>query len=288
MGAAIGAIRSWLAHPLTRGLDLDDPRTTDLRRDIVREKLFLRRIYEEWYAAMAAAIPGGDAPVLELGSGGGFLNEFIPGLITSEVFPCPGVDRVIDAHELPFEDGALRGIAMTNVLHHLPRVRRFLSEARRCVRSGGVLVMLEPWMTVWSRIVYSRLHHEPFDVSAPTWEFVANGPLSGANGALPWIIFHRDRAQFEAEFPGWKIMCVRPMMPLRYLLSGGVSMRSLMPGWTSALWRGLEQLLSPWTDRLAMFALIVLVRAEPVPEASVAAIHGRKGTGALATAVPRR
>ena len=39
-------LKHWLEHPLTRGLDLDDPRTTHLRRRVLDEKRFLRRIYE--------------------------------------------------------------------------------------------------------------------------------------------------------------------------------------------------------------------------------------------------
>lgn len=262
MGATLAAVKSLLAHPRTRGLDLDDPRTTELRRRIILEKPFLRRIYEEWYADLIAALPGGAGGVLEIGSGGGFLRERLPELITSDVFPCPGVARVIDAHELPFGAGELRGIVMTNVLHHLPRVRRFLAEAARCVRPGGVLAMIEPWMTTWSRFVYRRLHHEPFDTAATTWEFPASGPLSGANGALPWILFARDRARFEAEFPCWRIRTVRPMLPFGYLVSGGVSMRALMPGWSFGAWRLLERVLDPWRNHLAMFALVVLARTD--------------------------
>src|SRR5437867_4413096 len=115
------SITSWLEHPLTRGLDIDDPRTTRLRRRILREKPFLRRIYEEWYAAIAATLPPGSGPVLELGSGAGFLAEFVPDLITSEVFHVPGIDLVLDGAALPFKEGSLRAVAMTNVLHHLPR-----------------------------------------------------------------------------------------------------------------------------------------------------------------------
>jgi hypothetical protein len=40
---------------------------------------------------------------------------------------------------------------------------------------------------------------------AADWSFPAVGPLSGANGALPWILFERDRARFEREFPQWVI-----------------------------------------------------------------------------------
>jgi len=54
-------LKRWLEHPLTRGLDLDDPRTTYLRRQILATKPFLRRIYEEWYAAIARSLPSARA-----------------------------------------------------------------------------------------------------------------------------------------------------------------------------------------------------------------------------------
>jgi hypothetical protein len=117
-------------------------------------------------------------------------------------------------------------------------------------------------MTAWSRFVYERLHHEPLDVSAARWEFPLSGPLSGANIALPWIVFQRDRAQFEREFPQWEVRRVEPMMPIRYLLSGGMSLRSLVPDWTFGLWRWTESVLQPLRNHLAMFALIVLRRTD--------------------------
>ena len=255
------SLRRWLEHPLTRGLDLDDPRTTRLRRGILEEKVFLRRIYQEWYEAIAAALPAAAGPVLELGSGAGFLAGAVPGLLRSEVFYTPGVDVVLDGLELPFAAGSLRGIAMTNVLHHLPRPRRFFAEAARCVRPGGVIAMVEPWVTPWARWVYTRLHHEPFAPEAPEWEGPGGGPLTGANGALPWILFVRDRERFERELPEWRLRRIEPLMPFRYLVSGGISLRGLMPGWTFPLWRGLERGLHPLRHRLAMFALVVLERA---------------------------
>ena len=39
-------------------------------------------------------------------------------------------------------------------------------------------------------------------------------------------------------------------------------MRSLMPGWTFGLGRGVEQMLAPWNDRLGMFAQIVIERTD--------------------------
>jgi SAM-dependent methyltransferase len=252
--------KTWLAHPLTRGLDIDDPRTTHLRQKIIQEKPFLRRIYQEWYREIVTALPPGDGAVLELGAGGGFMRDFIPNLITSELFYCPGVQVLVSALRLPFRAKSLRGIVMTNVLHHLPQPRLFFAEATRCVRSGGAVVMIEPWVTPWSRFVYSRLHHEPFDPETSSWELPTSGPLSGANDALPWIIFARDRQKFEQEFPQWRIETIKPIMPFRYLVSGGVSLRSLSPACSFGLWRQLENVLGCWSNQLAMFAYVVLRR----------------------------
>ena len=89
--------------------------------------------------------------------------------------------------------------------------------------------MIEPWVSPWSRFIYSRFHHEPFRPETPDWEFPRGGPLSAANMALPWVMLVRDREMFDREFPQWRVRRIHPFMPFRYLLSGGVSMRSLAP-----------------------------------------------------------
>ena len=253
-------LRSILAHPLTRGRSIDDPVTTDLRRSIITSKPFLRAIYEDWYQSILTRIPDSEGAVLELGSGAGFFQQFVPDVITSEVFECPGVQLVADARNLPFSAGDLRAIVMTDVLHHIPDAAAFFREATRCLRPGGAVVMVEPWVSPWSRLIYTHLHHEPFEPEVEQWDFPAKGPLSDANGALPWILFDRDRKRFEEEFPHLKIKEVRPMMPFRYLVSGGVSMRALMPGWTTPLWKTIERACEPQMKRLAMFSLISLRR----------------------------
>jgi SAM-dependent methyltransferase len=251
-------LRRLLTHPLTAGLALDDPATTVLRRQIIASKPFLQAVYNEWYTMMAAYLPPAAGRVLELGSGPGYCDRFIPDLITSETFLVPGVRLVADALHLPLRDDSLRAIVFTDVLHHMPAVQGFFAEACRCLRPGGAMLMIEPWVTPWSRFINTHFHHEPFRPDAEDWGFPSTGPLSGANGALPWIVFVRDRRKFESEFPRLVIERIRPFLAFRYLLSGGVGLRTLMPGFLHSSWARLEQLLEGQMKRLAMFAFIVL------------------------------
>jgi SAM-dependent methyltransferase len=252
-------LRRALAEPGTRGLDLDAPSTTGERRRVVARKRLLREVYAEWHRKVTDAIPPPPGRVLELGAGAAVFPH-LPGLLRSEVFWCPWVDLAADGQRLPFAAGALRGIAMVNVLHHLPAPAGFLAEAARCTRVGGVVAMVEPWVSPWSRLIYGHFHPEPFAPESGSWETRGRGPLTRANGALPWILFHRDRAALADRLPQWRLRAVELQLGLRFLFSGGLSIRSLAPSWSGGFWTAAERVGERWRERLAMFALIVLER----------------------------
>ncbi|MEW6140861.1 MAG: methyltransferase domain-containing protein [Thermodesulfobacteriota bacterium] len=254
------SLRDLLVHPLARGLDPDSPSATEVRRTIVRQKGFLRQLYADWYQNIAEAIPAGEGTVLEIGSGPGFLHEFIPGLVTSDVLPLRGLSLVFDAHAVPMRNSTLKAIVLIDVLHHLTDCASFFQEAARCVRARGIVVMIEPWVTALSSLVLGKLHYEPFDPRAEDWKLPQGGPLSCANQALPWIIFERDRILFESRFRSWKIRSVVLHSPFSYIVSGGLTMRSLAPRGAFPLVRAVERLAAPWIEMIAMFATIVLER----------------------------
>jgi hypothetical protein len=122
--------------------------------------------------------------------------------------------------------------------------------------------MVEPWVSPWSSLIYRKLHYEPFIPEAAEWTFDSSGPLSGANLALPWMIFDRDREEFELRFPDLRVSKIRRMMPFLYILSGGVSMRNLVPNCSYSLFQGMEQALEPLMKHLAMFAHIVVAKQD--------------------------
>ncbi len=266
-------LRSYFVHPLARGLNIDASVTTSIRRRIIREKHFLRRIYQEWYLSILNSLPKDRVgPILELGSGGGFLKDYLPGLVTSEILQIREVDIILNGQCLPFKKGSLQGIVMVDVFHHFPCAKAFITDAALCVKPGGFIIMIEPWVTRWSRLIYKFLHQEPFNPGSENWEFPKGGPLSQANSALAWLVFERDRATFEKKFSEWKIKDIRLHTPFCYLLSGGVAMRTLIPGYFFNLWRRLENALQPWMRSWAMFATITLERCsfnDPVMESYI-------------------
>jgi hypothetical protein len=254
-------LKSYLIHPLARDLNIDASESVIIRKRIIHKKPFLKMMYHEWYQSIKNSLPRNNTgPILELGSGGGFLKDYIPDLITSEILQIDDVDIVLDGQCLPFNKATLEGIVMVDVFHHISNVKSFMADAALCVKPGGFIIMIEPWNTQWSRWVYRYLHHEPFHPMVKNWELPKGGPLSQANSALPWMVFERDLTKFERDFPQWLIHEKTLHTPFCYLLSGGVSLRSFMPGRLFRMCRKLEGLLNPWMHTLAMFAKVVLHR----------------------------
>ncbi len=208
---------------------LDSPERTLHHREILLKKKFMRELYVEWYKYFEDSlkvIPEGK--ILEIGSGGGFLKDVLPQVITSDIIPLPTNDLTMSALEMPFSENELAAIFMIDTFHHLPDAEIFLKEVDRVLKRSGKVIMIEPANSLWGRFIYKNFHHEPFDPSG-SWTFPSSGPLSGANGALPWIVFKRDRERFLKEFPRLRIVSMTYHTPLLYLISGGFTMPQLLP-----------------------------------------------------------
>lgn len=254
-------IKKILKEPTLVGQDLDDPATTGLHANFIRNKVQLFRIYDQFYRTykeVATRCPPGGL-LIELGSGGGFAKEYLPSLITTDVMDVAGIDQVVDARNMPWPDASVSGIFMQNVLHHIQQPRLFFKEASRVLKPGGRILMIEPYHGWLSSKIRKRFHHEPYDEQTPDWTFESSGPLSGSNIALPWIIFFRDRDLFVREFPEFEVRTSLHNV-FSYVLSGGISYRSLIPKSFMSIAFSMERALSPLNEVLAYFCNIELVK----------------------------
>jgi SAM-dependent methyltransferase len=242
--------------------NLDDPVRIDELRNRIASKPALKLLYEETYAKYAACLRRCPAQgiALELGSGASFAKDTLPELVTSDVIGYGGIDRIVDATKMPFEAGSVRAIFMSNVFHHIPDAAAFLREAERCLMPGGRVLIVDQHVGLISSPILKAAHHEPFRPWSRSWTFETSGPLSGANGALAWIVFQRDRSKFEREFAGLHLERYAPHTPMRYWLSGGLRDWSLLPEWAFSGATRLDELLTRASRSLASFVDIELVR----------------------------
>ena len=261
----ISQIRQWLHEPNVRNVHVDDDELLSIHRNILCKKILLRSAFGTFYKDMSGACDkyfDGPGVEVELGSGAGFFKKIRPSVITSDIRKDHHIDAEINALEMPFEDNSVRCIYAINVFHHLPNPDLFFNELNRVLSPGGGFILIEPHGGLASAWLHRRLHNdEHFDATSPGWcNEDIGGPLSGANQALADIVFRRDLKRFEALYGNVFEIVYRgyELNALRYLLSGGLNFRQLVPNYMDKPLSFLEKLGSPIAKMWSLHQIIAI------------------------------
>lgn len=216
----------------------------------------LRAVYQQWFARIVAELADRQ-PVVEIGSGCGNFKQFYPAAIATDVIQSgPWIDQVIDARKLPFAEQTIGNLVMIDCLHHLPRPIAFLRSAAKTLQSGGRIVLLEPAMTPWARLVWRCCHHEPVELGVDFFAHAdepepENEGFTYANMATAHLLFVRQRQRLEQWIPECRVRKVQWSDALLYPATGGFSYFSLLPSKLIAAlhpweYRCLPQSLARW------------------------------------------
>jgi SAM-dependent methyltransferase len=222
----------------------------------------VRRLYHSWYRLVVARLSSVPGPTIELGSGISRFKEHYPSAITSDVEPTPWADRVVDAEQLPFDEGSVANLVLIDVFHHLASPARFLDAASRVLAPGGRLIVLDPYCSPLSYVAYRRFHHERTDLEVDAFAddaHAAAAPMQ-SNQARATLVFFRHLAELERRWPELVVVERRLLALLLYPLSGGFTKRPLLP---SRLYRPLdvlERALLPVVGRLGAFRCLVVLQ----------------------------
>lgn len=242
----------------------DTRETLERHRRVWGKKPSLRRVYEGYFRDILARC-GHQRPIVELGSGPGFFKAFCPDLIATDVESSPWIDRVVDGTRLPFGDGEIGNLVMIDVFHHLPQPRSFLDEAARVLRPEGRIVMLEPWTSALGYLFYRHIHHEGADRNVNAELPFTNGKTAfEGNAALPRMYFesphnHPQRDRLPRTL---HLLKVERRSALSWLFTGGFQRICLLPTPLVPVMRGVDFILKPLANWVALRALITLERQD--------------------------
>ncbi|OGS99143.1 MAG: methyltransferase [Gallionellales bacterium RIFCSPLOWO2_12_FULL_59_22] len=244
-------------------MDIDGKNRLELHRRMLEKKHMLRDVFTEFhhlFRKLDQQFLSGSGIEIELGAGVSPMRDSFPEVMATDIIEAPHLDRVINAEAMDIGDTSVRTIFGQNCFHHFSHPDRFLHELDRVLVPGGGAILLEPYYGPFAEFLYKRLFRtESFDKAYPSWEIPAAGPMYGANQALSYIVFVRDRKEYERKYPSLKIVHQELVGNyLKYLLSGGLNFRQLLPDSFIGLVRLLEKLLSPFNRWIALHHILVI------------------------------
>lgn len=231
-------------------------------RKIWNEKKLLREIYSEWYEKILNDLSIVNGKTVELGGGGGNFKQFKKDVISADIVKLDWLDMCFDAHDMPFEENAVSNLVMIDVLHHLNDPVKFLNESYRVLNSGGRLIMIEPFPSPFSLIIYKNFHPEPFDKNADYFLNVNENSDKDpwdSNQAIPYLIFYKHLNKFKDLFSSkFEIISKEKFSFVLYPSSGGFENKQMIPDFMTGFMKIIEKSLTPLRDLLAFRCYVVL------------------------------
>jgi SAM-dependent methyltransferase len=267
------------AAPLSRLATIVEatvPTDTQAQEQLLRhrrtweQKSVLRRVYQEQFFARLLQHRNEKGPSVEVGAGPGFFKQFAPAVFSTDLIPCPWLDIAADAQHLPFRSGSVANVFGLDMLHHLAAPLDFLREAARVLIPGGRLILIEPWITPFSWLLFRFFHQERCDLSETPWLARDQGSSAeklafDGNQAIPYLLFGPRRcSETLRSLPDFQVVDLERFCLFTYLLSGGFNHASLLPAFLYSALAKFERITSPlWRPLAALRVLLVLEKAAP-------------------------
>jgi SAM-dependent methyltransferase len=144
------------------------------------------------YPRLAAMLPR-EARVLVIGSGtGGYGSEPIYNsdfcVINTDVYPSPGCDVIVDAHDIPFADATFDCVIAQAVLEHVVDPPRCVAEMHRVLKPNGIIYAETPFMQQvhMAEFDFMRFSHLGHRRLFRNFTEIASGVGCGPGTALAW------------------------------------------------------------------------------------------------------
>lgn len=229
----------------------------------IKQNIILKNFYQSNYNKIVDIVyknfdRNENIQIVEIGCGPSFLKDIYQNTLYTDIESHDNCDLVVDATNMPFEDEGIDVFFLHNVFHHIPNIEKFFLEARRCLKKNGIIYIIDPHNSFFSKFIYKYFHHEIFDTKS-NWKFISKNPQTDSNQALAWIVFTRDINQFNTKFVDLKLIQKKYFSFLTYIVSGGVNNNLKLPIFFLKLSNLFEKIFKLFMKKyLALFCEILI------------------------------
>lgn len=252
-----------LRYPALNHMDMDGITRLIYHRKLLKSKPMLQQVFKEFHQKFDELdkhyFPVEGARI-ELGSGIAPMRNLCPNVLATDIVFSSEMDMALNAECMELKSKSVGVFFGQNCFHHFAKPDNFFLELNRVLIPGGGVILLEPYFGPVAKLFYERLFtSEGFDKRFPSWETPDSGPMNGANQALSYIVFTRDRMEFERKYPDLKIVHQEVMGNyLKYIFSGGLNFKKLLPDCFITIVSFFEKILKPFNKIIGLHHIIVI------------------------------
>ncbi len=226
-------IFNFLREPTKRNLSEDQSIRLELDRKIMESKPEFLKVVRDIQDVMVRngkLSESYNELNIELGAGVIPMKSNFPNIKSTDIVSAAHLDGILDATNLDLKDNSIQTLFLQNTFHHLPDPQKFFEESIRVLKKGGRIVIVDPFHNYLSSFMYPILFESETFNKKGSWNDASNHAMLGANQALSFIVFKRDVDKFNADNPQLTLIHSEPLPSgLRYLLTGGLNFKKLMP-----------------------------------------------------------
>jgi len=221
-----------------------------LKKQIINsQKPGIKRYLEYLYSLIEKELVG--KQILEIGAGAGLSSNFIKdkNIVLTDILAWENekVQGLVNASDLPFNDNHFDSVFSVDAIHHMEFPVKAISEACRVVRSGGRVVIIEPYVSFFSFLIYKLFHNEQ-----TTWNYriASNGSgisalaSEGEQATLQAILDQTEIINLIKKPVNKELRLSRIYLsPVSFFATGGLSKPLPIPAGMIALILFIEKLV---------------------------------------------
>lgn len=255
-------LRNYLKEKSLVNLCVDEDDILVEQKKIIKKKKLLKDIVFSYYRKFISFDElyfSGKGKKVELGAGTSLIKELFPEVVTTDIRSHRDLDCTIDSQDMNFKNESIRSILGVNCFHHFPKPHFFFKELQRVLIPGGGCVLIEPYFGIFSRWFFNRLHEtEFFDMNQKGWTQEVD-VMSKANQALSYIVFFRDKKEFNNKYPNLEVIHHEIINnTFTHLFSGGLNYKQLVPDFLVFFVKVFDFMLQPLIKYIGLHHIIVL------------------------------